>query len=125
MNPEYLDDITPSEETEEVSYGFCIPLKAGGFAWLVDMCDDVDIRKSVDGHWYKLDGSLYCYNHFLDLKKYLGEIKSGKGNWIINPINDNTSGCRWGELDYENAAVVKCVAKVTYQYTYEEVDDFK
>lgn len=117
MNPEYFDELVPSEETEEVCYGFCIPLKAGGFAWLVDMGDDTYIKKSVDGHWYKLHMNCGMMKRE---KHYLEEIKSGKGNWIISP-GQSSFGIDWNELEYEKASVVKRVAKVTSEYTYEEV----
>ena len=115
--PEWLDDLIPSEETEEVEYAFCVPLKNGGFAWLVDMGDDTYIKKSEDGYWNALPTNCGMMKR---QKSYLEEIKSGKGNWIINPIHDN-SDLKWSELDYANAAVVKRMVKVTKEYNYEVV----
>lgn len=119
MKPEQLAELRLTDKTEEKTYGYCIPLKAGGFAWLVDMGDDTYIKKSVEGYWYGMLGSGRLHQR---LTKYLEEIKSGEGNWIISPNGDN-SDLKWSEIDYENAAVVKCTAKVKYKYTYEEVKE--
>lgn len=117
MNPEYLEELIPSEETEEVSYGFCIPLKDGGFAWLRGVSQDTYIEKSDDGVWYSNDFPFT--ERGKRMKTYLDEIKSGEGNWIISPQNDN-SDLKWCELDYEKSMLVKRVSKVTYEYSYYE-----
>jgi hypothetical protein len=119
MKPEQIAKLRLTDKTVEETYGYCIPLKAGGFAWLVDMHDDVYIKKSVEGLWYARLGSGRLHER---LAKYLEEIKSGEGNWIICP-GQSSYGIDWNDLDYENAAVVKCTAKVKYKYTYEEVKE--
>jgi hypothetical protein len=114
MNTEWLYDLASSSETDQISYGFCIPLHGGGFAWLVSTYNDTLIKKSDDGWWYHVElNSLFVKTY----KKYLDEIRSGKGNWIISPENDN-SDLKWSELDYENASVVKRVSKITHEYEY-------
>ena len=117
MNTEWLYDLASSSETDSISYGFCIPLKGGGFAWLVNTHQDTLIKKSGDGWWYHIEPNSPFMNTY---KKYLDEIQSGKGIWIINHENDN-SDLKWSELDYENASVVKRVAKVTRNYEYTAV----
>lgn len=120
VNIDWVDDLHSSEGTVEINYGFCIPLKEGGFAWLVDMGDDVYIKKSDDGYWYnKNTTSKY---RIKVISEYINEIQSGEGNWIINPINDN-SDLKWHELDYENASVIERYSDVVKQYSYEIVKD--
>lgn len=126
MNTEWVDDLTSSEEAEDVSYGFCVPLKDGGVAWLIPTYEDTYIQKSEDGHWYTLEQlhrkGILKKDRQTTLKTYLEEIRSGEGNWIISPDHDN-SDMKWNELDYENASVVKRVTKVTCEYAYEAVED--
>jgi hypothetical protein len=114
--PEWIYELIQSQETENIHYGYCVPLKDGGFAWLLGMNQDIHIEKTDDGIWYyegfpkTVDGK--------NMEKYLNEIKSGKGNWIISPQNDN-SDLKWSDLDYANASVVKRMTKVTKEYNYE------
>jgi hypothetical protein len=112
--PEWFDDLPSSEEDMEYEYAFCVPLKESGIAYLIKVHQDVLIKVSQDGYWYTES------NLVNNLRKYLNEIKSGDGNWIIDPLHDN-SDLKWSELDYANAAVVKRMVKVTKEYNYEVV----
>lgn len=121
MNEEYLDDFISSEETESVSYGFCIPLKNAGMAWLRGVTQDVYIERinTGEGVWYSSEYVLSQRGK--RMIEYLNEIKSGKGNWIISP-GKSSFGIDWNELDYENASVVKRVSKIVSEHTYEKVN---
>lgn len=118
---ECLDELIPSEETEDVSYGFCIPLKNTGMAWLHGVPQDVyiEIRTEGDGIWYSQ--GFFGTDRYEKMVEYLNEIKSGVGNWIISP-GKSSFGIDWDELDYENASVIKRVSKIVSEHSYEKVN---
>jgi hypothetical protein len=99
----YLKGTDMDDKMTDVRYGFVVPLHAGGYAWLTPVYQDTLILKNKEC-WNK-DG-----RDRNTLYKYLKEIKSGEGNCIINPINDN-SDLKWSELDYKNAKIIKRVTE--------------
>ena len=119
----FIDELVPSEEAEEVAYAWCVPLKNSGVAYLVPTQEHVYIIRCDEGTDYFYTHTIHSAYRFRQLTEYLMEIKSGKGNWIIDPDND-TSELRWSELDYKNATVIKRITKVLKEHRYIPVTEY-